>query len=75
MKIKRKKNGVIFSRCHEAADLNNTTVRRQRLCAVAAMFEDAYVKAVLSKPAMGSGTLSSLIGNVAEKMGFRSGPR
>ena len=42
---------------------------------MAQMFEDAYVKAVLSKPIIGPGTLSSLIGNVAEKMGFRSGPR
>ena len=68
-------NDQCYFRCHEASDLNNTSARRRRLDTVAQMFEDAYVKAVLSKPINSSGTLSSLIGNVAEKMGFRSGPR
>ncbi|KAK7102299.1 hypothetical protein V1264_020537 [Littorina saxatilis] len=61
--------------CQEASDLNNMTSRRRRLNAIAQMFEDAYLKAALSKPSGGQGALSSLIGNVAEKMGFRSGPR
>ncbi|XP_076469261.1 phosphatidylinositol-3,5-bisphosphate 3-phosphatase MTMR14-like isoform X2 [Babylonia areolata] len=61
--------------CCEASDLNAMTTRSRRLYAVAQMFEDAYLRAVLSKPINSSGTLSSLIGNVAEKMGLRSGPR
>ncbi|KAL8612054.1 hypothetical protein ACOMHN_052076 [Nucella lapillus] len=64
-----------FGRCCEASDLNSMTARRRRLCAVAQMFEEAYSRSVLSRPVNSPGTLSSIIGNVAEKMGFRSGPR
>lgn len=59
--------------CCEASDLNTMTVRKQRLFAVAQMFEDAYFRSVLSKPISSQGALSSLFNNVAEKMGFRSG--
>lgn len=68
-------NQCSVNSCHEASDLNTLTTRKHRLILVAQMFEEAYFKAVLSRPGGSSGGLSSLIGNVAEKMGFRSMPR
>ncbi|KAK7493904.1 hypothetical protein BaRGS_00014786, partial [Batillaria attramentaria] len=61
--------GNSHTSCEEAEELNKIPQRWQRLNAVAYLFENAYTKIISSKTACStsSGSLSSIIGNFAEK--------
>ncbi|KAK6176875.1 hypothetical protein SNE40_015090 [Patella caerulea] len=65
---------VSFSSCQEASEINNTSLRWQKLDAVRRIFQNAYSNTITVRSnGNESGALSSLVNQFAEKVGIKSG--
>ncbi|ESP00321.1 hypothetical protein LOTGIDRAFT_173287 [Lottia gigantea] len=66
---------VSFSSCQEASEINNTSVRWQKLDSVRRIFQNAYSNTITTRVngESSSSSLTSLVNHFAEKVGIKSG--